>query len=91
MLQEPYMLKLSGVAVARQYDIRKRIIELVGEEKMNEFYNAWLANMVTKRDIDYSLKAWGFNSVRLPMHYNLFTLPVEDEPVGGEYMACKRV
>ena len=82
MLQEPYMLKLSDVAVA-QYDIKNRISELVGEEKMNEFYNAWLANMVTKRDID-SLKAWGFNSVRLPMHYNLFTLPVENEPVGGE-------
>ena len=82
MLQEPYMLKLSGVAVA-QYDIRNRISELVGEEKMNEFYDAWLASMVTKRDID-SLKAWGFNSVRLPMHYNLFTLPVEKEPAGGE-------
>jgi hypothetical protein len=82
MLQEPYMLKLSGVAVA-QYDIRNRIIELVGEERMSEFYDAWHSNMVTKRDID-SLKAWGFNSVRLPMHYNLFTLPVEDEPVGGE-------
>lgn len=82
MLQEPYMLKLSGVAVA-QYDIRNRITELVGEERMNEFYDAWLANMVTKRDID-SLKKWGFNSVRLPMHYNLFTLPVEKEPVAGE-------
>ena len=76
------MLKLSGVAVA-QYDIRNRISELVGEERMNEFYDAWLANMVTKRDID-SLKVWGFNSVRLPMHYNLFTLPVEKEPVEGE-------
>jgi hypothetical protein len=82
MLQEPYMLKLSGVAVA-QYDIRNRIRELVGEERMDEFYDAWLANMVTKRDID-SLKAWGFNSVRLPMHYNLFTPPVGDEPVEGE-------
>jgi hypothetical protein len=82
MLQEPYMLKLSGVAIA-QYDIKNRISELVGEERMNEFYDAWLANMVTKRDID-SLKRWGFNSVRLPMHYNLFTLPVENEPVEGE-------
>ena len=82
MLQEPYMLKLSGVAVA-QYDIKNRITELVGEERMNEFYDAWLASMVTKRDMD-SLKVWGFNSVRLPMHYNLFTLPVEEEPVEGE-------
>jgi aryl-phospho-beta-D-glucosidase BglC (GH1 family) len=82
MLQEPYMLRLSGVAVA-QYDIKNRINDLIGEERMNGFYNAWLANMVTERDID-SLKAWGFNSVRLPMHYNLFTLPVEDEPFSGE-------
>ncbi len=81
MLQEPYMLKLAGTAHA-QYDIKNKITELVGEERCGEFYNAWLANMITRRDID-SLKAWGFNSVRLPMHYNLFTLPVEDEPSEG--------
>lgn len=79
MLQEPYMLKLSGVAPA-QYDIKKKIAGLVGDKLCAEFYGAWLANMVTRRDID-SLKAWGFNSVRLPMHYNLFTPPVEEEPV----------
>ena len=83
MLQEPYMLKLSGISPA-QYDIRKKITALVGEERCREFYDAWLANMVTRRDID-SLKAWGFNSVRLPMHYNLFTPPVEDEPKSGEF------
>ncbi|MCU0457671.1 MAG: glycoside hydrolase family 5 protein [Bacteroidales bacterium] len=83
MLQEPYMLNLSGVAPA-QYDIKKKIGALIGEEKSVEFYNAWLSNMVTRRDID-SLKAWGFNSVRLAMHYNLFTPPVEDEPVEGEF------
>ena len=82
MLQEPYMLKLSGVTVA-QYDIRKRITALTGEERCNEFYSAWLSNMITRRDID-SLRAWGFNSVRLPMHYNLYTLPIEEEPVEGE-------
>ncbi|MEO7265413.1 MAG: cellulase family glycosylhydrolase, partial [Ferruginibacter sp.] len=83
MLQEPYMLGLSGSAVA-QYDIRQKITDLVGEEKTNQFYNAWLANHCTKADID-SLAAWGFNSVRLPMHYNLFTLPVEKEPVKGKH------
>ncbi|MEP6749924.1 MAG: cellulase family glycosylhydrolase, partial [Bacteroidota bacterium] len=30
------------------------------------------------------LHAWGFNSVRLPMHYNLYTLPIEKEPVAGQ-------
>ncbi len=83
MLQEPYMLKLSGVSPA-QYDIKEKITALVGEERCTEFYDAWLANMVTRRDID-SLKSWGFNSVRLPMHYNLFTPPVEMEPVDGEF------
>jgi len=82
MLQEPYMLKLSGAAVA-QYDIRKKITDLIGKENTEKFYEAWLSNHCTKADID-SLAAWGFNSVRLPMHYNLFTLPAEQEPVKGK-------
>jgi endoglucanase len=79
MLQEPYMLKLSGTAMA-QHEIRKKVTALVGEKRTQQFYEAWLNNHCTKADID-SLAAWGFNSVRLPMHYNLFTLPVELEPV----------
>ena len=82
MLQEPYMLSLSGVASA-QYDIRKKIVDLIGEANTKKFYEAWLDNHCTRSDID-SLAAWGFNSVRLPMHYNLFTLPVEKEPVAGK-------
>lgn len=82
MLQEPYMLKVSGAATA-QHDIRKKITDLIGETKTRKFYDAWLANHCTKGDID-SLVAWGFNSVRLPMHFNLFTLPIEKEPVKGK-------
>ena len=26
----------------------------------------------------------GFNSIRLPVHYNLMTLPIEDEPIPGQ-------
>jgi len=81
MLQEGYMLKTADFANP-QYEIRARISELIGEQATNDFYNAWLDNHVRKIDID-SLAAWGFNCVRLPMHYNLFTLPVEDEPVTG--------
>lgn len=81
MLQEPYMLQLSGAA-SRQGDIRRKIQAAIGAERTAAFYDAWLANHCTKGDID-SLKAWGFNSVRLPMHYNLFTPPVEEEPVAG--------
>jgi endoglucanase len=82
MLQEPYMMQLSSVA-GTQKQIRKKISDLIGEEETNKFYDSWLLNHFTKRDID-SLAAWGFNSVRLPMHYNLFTLPAEMEPDPGK-------
>ncbi|MDB5200459.1 MAG: glycosyl hydrolase family 5 [Chitinophagaceae bacterium] len=82
MLQEPYMLQLGGIA-ANQRAVKSKIIDLIGEEKTNTFYNAWLSNHTRKADID-SLAAWGFNSIRLPMHYNLFTLPTEQEPVPGK-------
>jgi len=82
MLQEPYMMEMSGFAGA-QWEIREKIAALIGESNTVAFYNAWHANHCTRKDID-SLAAWGFNSVRLPMHYNLYTLPIEDEPIAGE-------
>jgi len=82
MVQEGYMLQTSGFANP-QHEIRATIQELIGEEATDEFYAAWLQNHARKSDID-SLKAWGFNSVRLPMHYNLYTLPIELEPVPYE-------
>jgi endoglucanase len=81
MLQEPYMLGLSGAAINQQ-DIQSKIVAVVGKERADRFYEAWLQHFITKADID-SLAAWGFNSVRLPMHYALYTLPVEKEPVPG--------
>jgi endoglucanase len=77
MLQEGYMLRLQGINP--QHAIRNRIEKLVGAEKTQQFYDAWLKNFTTKADID-SMKRWGFNSVRLPMHFNLYTLPVDQEP-----------
>lgn len=82
MLMEGYMMQSSDVADT-QHEFKERLVELMGEEKTDAFFDAWFANHCTKADID-SLAAWGFNSVRLPMHYNLFTLPIEDEPVPGE-------
>jgi len=82
MLQEPYMMEMSDFAVA-QWDIKEHIQALIGETNTEAFYDAWHANHCTKKDID-SLAAWGFNSIRLPMHYNLYTLPVEEEPVAGQ-------
>lgn len=82
MLQEGYMLRVEGIG-QQQHTIKKNLEELVGKEKTAAFYNAWLANHTRKIDID-SMAAWGFNSVRLAMHYNLFTLPIEAEPVAGK-------
>lgn len=81
MLQEGYMLGI--YSDGQQHKIRERIEALIGKDKTNEFYETWLANFITKADID-SLKAWGFNSVRLPMHYRLFTLSTDEEPIKGE-------
>ena len=82
MLQEGYMLQTSGFATA-QYQIRNKIEALIGKTNTDLFYEAWLANHVREIDI-HSLKSWGFNAVRVPLHYNLFTLPVESEPVPGK-------
>jgi endoglucanase len=81
MLQEGYMLHINKDS--RQYRIRERLEELMGANQTKEFYDTWLQNFTRKIDID-SMKAWGFNSVRLPIHYNLYTLPIDKEPVAGQ-------
>ena len=83
MVMEGYMMKTAGFA-GTQHEIRSELIKLMGVEKTDLFFDQWLANHFTQRDVD-SLAAWGFNSIRLPMHYNLFTLPIEDEPVSGNH------
>lgn len=82
MLQEGYMLKTDDFA-GPQFKIKEKIAEVAGEDGKNEFYRAYLKNGITKKDID-SLAKWGFNSIRLPMHYDLYTLPIEKEKAKGE-------
>ena len=81
MVQEGYMLKINDEG--QQHKIKQRIADVIGAEKTKAFYKAWLYNHTQKIDID-SMHSWGFNSVRLPMHYNLYTLPIEEEPVAGQ-------
>lgn len=82
MLQEGYMLG-TGSFAPTQYEIRALMEASMGKVRTDDFYKAWLANHCTKTDID-SLAAWGFNAVRPALHYNLFTLPIEEEPVAGQ-------
>ena len=82
MIQEGYMLK-TAAAAGPQHIIKQKITDLIGAQNTEEFYKAYKSNGITKKDID-SLSAWGFNSIRLPMHYNLYTLPIEKENVLGQ-------
>lgn len=82
MVQEGYMLK-TGSFAGPQHAIKQKITDLIGANNTEEFYDTYKANGITKKDID-SLAAWGFNSIRLPMHYNLYTLPIEQETVAGQ-------
>jgi hypothetical protein len=76
LVPEGYMLGMSAFANSPT-EINAKIVELVGQANADEFWRRYRANYVTKLDID-SLAAWGFNSVRLPMHYNLLT--PKDQP-----------
>ncbi len=80
MVQEGYMIQ-TGAFAGSQYKIKQKINDLIGTTATEEFYKAYKKNGITKRDID-SLAAWGFNSIRLPMHYNLYTPAIETEKDG---------
>ena len=82
MLQEPYMLQFTGAADS-QHEFKDKLIQFIGYDNTEIFYNAWHENFISQADID-SLASFGFNSIRLPLHYNLFTLPIQDEPVPGD-------
>ena len=73
LLMEGYMLQTSGFANA-QWQIRGKITDLVGEPDTELFFEQYRNNFIRKIDID-SIKSWGFNSIRLPFHYNLFSNP----------------
>ncbi len=82
MIQEGYMMQSSGFA-GTHHEFRNKLEKTIGEERTEEFYDSWLANHFRKVDVD-SMAAWGFNSVRVAMHYKWFTPPIEKEPVQGE-------
>lgn len=72
MVQEGYMFNMTGENnISHQYQFKKNLDALVGVARREQFYQEYLDNYYTKADID-SLAKWGFNSVRVPMHYNQF-------------------
>ncbi len=83
LLIEGYMMHETDGSIGAQHEIKEKLTDLMGSEKTDEFFKKWRENHFTKRDVD-SLAAWGFNSIRVPLHYNLFTLPIQDEPNSGQ-------
>jgi len=72
MVWEPYMWKVTDYTNAgTMQKIISRMSLLLNATDMQAFIDGYMANYMTKADVD-SLKAWGFNAIRLPMHYNLF-------------------
>ncbi|MFB3905992.1 MAG: cellulase family glycosylhydrolase [Acidobacteriota bacterium] len=75
LVPEGYMLQVPGYGSPTA--IRDRIVDLIGEEGTNQFFELYRANYVTEEDIK-QIAAWGFNSVRVPFHYRVLYDPVTE-------------
>ncbi len=71
LVQEGYMFGTSSFANA-QWEIKKKIETLIGATNTDLYYKKFRTNFIKREDIQ-QIKTWGFNSIRLPMHYNLMT------------------
>ena len=78
MIMEGYMMQSSSAGIGTHTQYRNKLVETMGEERTNEFFDVWTENHFTKSDLD-SMKVWGFNSVRAALHYKTLPLPIEDE------------
>ena len=63
--------------------IENHILDLIGEEKSNEFWEEYRKNFVSRADID-QIAEWGFNHIRLPFHYKQFYTEDGSTPIGYE-------
>ena len=67
---EGYMFHL-GESAQSPREIEDLSRELIGPEKADDFWKEWRENYITEADID-RIKAMGFNSVRVPIHWKFF-------------------
>ena len=85
LVPEGYMLRnrawIEGFESPTQ--IENHIVDLIGEEKSNEFWDEYRKNFVSRADID-QFAEWGFNHIRLPFHYKQFHTEDGSIPIGYE-------
>jgi aryl-phospho-beta-D-glucosidase BglC (GH1 family) len=67
---EGYMFHL-GESAQSPREIEELSYELIGPSKAETFWKEWRENYITEADID-RIKAMGFNSVRVPIHWKFF-------------------
>ena len=70
MVMEGYIMNSESQA-PDQHTWKQKLTALLGSDSVKTFYDSWLSYHVTQADIN-QIKAWGFNAVRLPMHYEYF-------------------
>jgi len=67
---EGYMFKFKKAESTRK--ICEVFNELLGPDEANKFWDDFRQNYITEEDIKF-IKEQGFNSIRVPFHYKLFT------------------
>jgi endoglucanase len=68
---EGYMFHLGETAQSPR-EIEDLSRELIGPNRADAFWREWRENYITQPDLD-RIKALGFNSVRVPIHWKFFT------------------
>ena len=71
LVQEGYTWNTSGFYGSTSV-IQREIIELVGDSAASQFYNDYYLAYITETDV-IQLSDWGFNCLRVPFHYKLFS------------------
>ncbi|GJM17504.1 MAG: hypothetical protein DHS20C13_28310 [Thermodesulfobacteriota bacterium] len=85
LVPEGYMLQLANVDSPRK--INTLLNELIGEEATQKFWEVYLNNYITKKDIQF-IKNQGFDHVRLYLHYKFFT---ENDYLGQNYHGFEHI
>ena len=77
LVPEGYMLHTPGYGSPSS--IRNQIIDVIGEEEADKFFELYRKNYVAEADIEL-IAEWGFNHIRLPFHYEFFS-PIDSPDV----------
>jgi len=70
LVPEGYMLRMPGYGSPTS--IKEMIEDLIGEKDTEEFFKLYRKYFVQEKDIK-RIAELGFNSIRIPLHYALFT------------------